>query len=172
MRASHGYRLPTRHSQQRRPAGVAILAIVGVLASLLMMAFTLIRLWLLVSASAQPSRQLAALGFAVVLALVLIWVNWGVWEMIRWAWWANLALTILSSLGLLVAMRYVPDIAEFLARLRPGLKASALTGNVTLALLVALVYHLLAVVYMISAHTTFGVGVKDERPAWQRAQRR
>jgi len=39
-------------------------------------------------------------------------------------------------------------------------------------LLALLVYQLIAVIYMLSAHAAFGVGVKDERPAWERLRRR
>ena len=63
-------------------------------------------------------------------------------------------------------------LADDLPDLRPGLAAQQLFTGVLVGLIVAITYHLIAVIYMLSVHTLFRIGVKDERPLWERAQRR
>src|SRR5438045_1310775 len=59
-----------------------------------------------------------------------------------------------------------------LAKLRPTMAAGQVSAAVMAGMLALLVYQLIVVLYMLSARASFGVGVKDDRPLWERAQRR
>jgi hypothetical protein len=170
MRSSPGYRLLAKAEKQRRPAGVAILATLGVLGSLLTILNALIQLISLMQAGVEPSRQLAVLGIELVIGLILLWINWGFWELIRWAWWANVVVALLSVAALIAAVRFIPELIAILTPLWRG-DERQLASGLLVFLLVGIAYHLIALVYMFGVHAAFKVGVKDDRPLWERVHR-
>ena len=171
MPTFQGYKLTPQVVKQQRPFGVAALATIGVLGSLAALLLSLVQLLLLLGASAGPSLRLAAVASVLVLALVVLWINWGVWELIRWAWWATLLVTLISSGALLAALRWVQPLSVAVAKLRPTMTERQVSSAVLVGLLALLIYHLVVIMYMIGARAAFGVGVKDERPVWERAGR-
>jgi hypothetical protein len=171
MSMSRGYRLPVKVVQQPRPFGVAILAGLGIIGSLLLSAAALIGIWSLMQISVAPSLQLAVLGLILVVALVVLRINWGFWELLKWAWWANLCLTLLNMAAVVFVLRYVPGIGEAVSRLRPELNTNLVSSVVRGALLGNLALDLIVLVYLVGLHTVFGVGVKDERPLWEKVHR-
>lgn len=170
MPSVQGYRLNQRAVKQQRPLGLAVLATIGMLGSLVALMIALVQLLGLLSA--RPNLQLAIVVGALVLALVCLWINWGFWDLIRWAWWANLLLTLITIGGLVTALRWTQPIGAVLANLRPTMSEGQVSAAVMAGLLALIVYQVLVILYMFSVRTTFGVGVKDERPIWERANRR
>jgi len=164
-----GYKPAPRIVKQQRPFGVALLATIGMLFSLAALLVSLVRLLPLLSA--RPSLQLAATVAVLVLALIGLWINWGFWDMIRWAWWANLLLILISIGTLVTALRWMQPLGAALARLLPTLTERQVLTIVMVGLLALLVYHLIAIVFLLGARAAFGIGVKDERPVWERARR-
>ena len=55
---------------------------------------------------------------------------------------------------------------------RPTMTEGQVFTAVMAGLLALLVYQLIVVIYLFSARASFGVGVKDDRPVWERAGRR
>jgi hypothetical protein len=172
MPSVQGYRLNQQVVKQQRPLGVAVLATLGVLGSLVALVLSLVRLLTLLNTSARPGLQLAAVAAVLVLALVSLWINWGFWELIRWAWWANLLLALVAVGAIITALRWTQPLGTALANLRPTMTESQVSTAVMGGLLALLVYQLIVLMYMLSVRTVFGVGVKDERPAWERVGRR
>ncbi len=170
MPSVQGYRLSQQVVKQQRPLGVAVLATIGVLGSLVALVLSLVQLLALLSA--KPGLQLAAVAGVLVLALVGLWINWGFWELIRWAWWANSLLALIAIGGMLATLRWAQPLAAALAKLRPTMTEGQVFTAVMAGLLALLVYQLIVVLYMLSIRAVFGVGVKDERPIWERAHRR
>jgi hypothetical protein len=170
MPSVQGYRLNQQVVKQQRPVGVAILATIGVLGSLVALMISLVQLLALLNI--RPNLQLAAVAGALVLALISLWINWGFWELIRWAWWANLLLALVASGGIITALRWAQPLAAALATLRPTMTEGQVFTAVMGGLLGLLVYQLVVLMYMFSVRAVFGVGVKDERPLWERVQRR
>jgi hypothetical protein len=170
MPSVHGYRLNQQVVKQQRPLGVAVLATIGVLGSLVALVIALVQLLGLLNA--RPNLQLAMVAGVLALALVFLWINWGFWELIRWAWWANMLLA-LATIGVLVTgLRWMPPLGAVLAKLRPTMTESQVSTAVMGGLLALLVYQLVVVMYMLSARAIFGVGVQDDRPIWERLNRR
>ena len=170
MPSVQGYRLNQQVVKQQRPLGVAVLATIGVLGSLVALMLSLVRLLTLLNA--RPSMPLAAVAGVLILALVSLWINWGFWELIRWAWWANLLLALVSTGAMIAALRWTQPLAAALAKVRPTMTEGQASAVVMAGLLTLLVYQLIVIVYVLSVHAIFGVGVKDERPAWERVGRR
>jgi hypothetical protein len=168
---SRGYRLPVKVVQQQRPFGVAVVAGLGIIGSLLLSVAAVIGIWGLMRISVSPSVQLAGLGLVLVVGLMALRINWGLWELLKWAWWANLLLTLLSGAAAVLALRYVPGVGEAINRIRPDLTAIAASTAIRGALLGNLALDLIVLVYLLNAHAVFGVGVKDERPLWEKVRR-
>jgi len=168
---SRGYRLPVKVVRQQRPFGVAVFAGLGVIGGLLLSVAALLGIWGLMRISVAPSPQLAALGLISVVALVVLWINWGFWEVIKWAWWANLLLTLLSIAATAFALRYAPIAGEAINRLRPEFAVPTVSIVLRSALIGGLALDLVVLVYLFGVRTVFGVGVKDERPLWEKVHR-
>jgi len=171
MSMSRGYRLPVKVVQQQRPFGVALFAGLGIIGGLLLTVAAAAGIWALMRISVRPSLQLAGLGLILVVGLMVLRTNWGLWELLKWAWWANLLLTLLSGAAAALALRYAPQAGEVIHLLRPDLTANAVATVVRGALLGNLALDLIVLVYLFNAHAAFGVGVKDERPLWEKVQR-
>ena len=172
MPSVQGYRLNKQIVKQQRPLGVAVLAMIGMLGSLAVLVVSFIRLLPLLSASTRPGLQLATVVGVLVVTLISLWINWGFWELIRWSWWANMLLSLVSIGVLIAGLRWVQPLATALAKLRPTLAEGQIFTTLMAGLLALLVYQLIAILYMLSVRAIFGVGVKDERPIWERANRR
>jgi len=170
MPSVQGYRLRQEVVKQQRPLGVAVLATIGMLSSLVALVISLVQLLGLLNA--RPGLQLAAAAGVLVLALASLWINWGFWELIRWAWWANLLLALVSTGAMIAALRWTQPLAAALAKVRPTMTEGQASAVVMAGLLTLLVYQLIVIMYVLSVHAIFGVGVKDERPAWERVGRR
>jgi hypothetical protein len=170
MASYRGLGVQVRPQRQQRPAGVALLAIVGVLGSLLGLLVALAGLWMVIRVSLAPSRQFGMYSTAAVVALIVMWINWGFWEMVKSSWWANLGLMIVGSGLSLWGLRMVPELGDLIGRLVPALSANRNLAAMVL-LLGVLVYHLCAIVYTLMMHAAFKVGVKDERPLWEKVHR-
>ena len=170
MPSIQGYRLKQQAVKQQRPFGLAVLATIGMLGSLVVLVIALVQLLGLLNA--RPNMQLALVAGALVLALIVLWINWGFWDMIRWAWGANLLLSLIAIGGLIVALRWIQPIGAMLAKLRPTMTEGQLSAAVMAGLLALIVYHVFVILYMFSVRAIFGVGVKDERPIWERRNRR
>ena len=171
MPQMQGYKPAPRIVKQQRPFGVALLATIGMLTSLAALLVSLVQMLQLLSASTRPTMQLALSAGVLMLALVGLWINWGFWDMIRWAWGANLLLTLISSGALVAALRWTQPLGAALAKQLHTMTERQVLVLVMAGLLALLVYHLIALVYLLAAHAAFGVGVKDERPLWERARR-
>ncbi|MEP7188959.1 MAG: hypothetical protein ABI901_07220 [Roseiflexaceae bacterium] len=170
MPSVQGYRLNQQAVKPQRPLGLAVLATIGMLGSLVALMIALVQLLGLLSA--RPNLQLAIVVGALVLALVCLWINWGFWDLIRWAWGANLLLSLIAIGGLIAALRWTQPIGAMLAKLRPTMSEGQVSAAVMAGLLALIVYQAIVILYIFSVRATFGVGVKDERPIWERANRR
>jgi len=171
MSMSRGYRLPVKVVKQQRPFGVAVLAGLGIIGGLLLSGAAVVGIWSLMHISVRPSPQLAGLGLALLVGIMALWINWGFWELLKWAWWANLLLTVLVGAAAMLALRYVPDVGKAINLLRGDLTANAVSTVVQGGLLGNLALDLIVLVYLVSVRTVFGVGVKDERPLWEKVHR-
>jgi hypothetical protein len=170
MPSIQGYRLNREVVKQQRPAGVAVLATIGILGSLAALVISLVRLLPLLSA--RPGLPLAIVGGVLALALICLWINWGFWELIPWAWWANLLLTLISIGAMITALRWAQPLGVSLAKQIPTMTEGQVATAVMAGLLALLVYQLVVAMYLFSARAAFGVGVKDDRPLWERVGRR
>src|SRR5262245_20310652 len=165
------YRLPPKVLKQERPRGVAVLSVLGILSSLLYSAGALSFLLMWERLHLSIARPTAGLIAALAVGLVTLWINWGLWEMVRWAWWMSLVLYILGAVSIAFALRYAPALVASIAKAWPELAERQLLTSTFTGLAVNLIYSLVAALYLFSVRQTFGIGLKDERPLWERVQR-
>lgn len=173
MSSYRGVTMQRRPARPPRPLGVTVFGFFGVLGSLAGVLLAVAGLWALMRVSVEPSRQFAIYSGGVIAALLALWINWGFWELLKWAWWANLLLTLCGAALCGLALRSVPALGDTLGRLLPQLAQRINPAAVVLFGLIALLaYHLIVAAYIVSAHALFGVGTPDERPIWEKMQRR
>ena len=168
---SRGYRLHIKAAEQQRPFGVALLATLGVLGCMLSLGALLFSLWNMTRFGIQLNQGLAVIALQLVLTLIILRINWAFWEMLKWAWWANFWLTLLSLAGSALMFGYTPLFGELASRLLPELANQPVVATLRVMLIGSLTINLLVLLYLFSVRKIFGVGVKDERPLWQKVQR-
>jgi len=171
MSLSRGYRLPVKVERPRRPSGVAALGMLGVGGSLIISVGALLGIWSLMRISLAPSPALAVFALVLVAALVVLWINWGLLDLLRWAWWANLLLALIGTAGAGFGMRYAPLAGKLVHELQASAVAATIEAATRGALIGMVAINLVTLLYLLSVHTSFGVGVKDERPLWEKAHR-
>jgi hypothetical protein len=165
------YRLPPKVVKQERPRGVAILSVLGILSSLLYSAGSLSLLLMWERLHLPIARPTAGLIAGLAVGIVTLWINWGLWEMVRWAWWINLALYVLGAVSIVFALRYAPAFVASIAKARLELGERQLLTSTITGLVVNLIYCLVAALYLLGVRQVFGIGLKDERPLWERVNR-
>lgn len=171
MRSYRPYRHANSPVKQHRPAGVALFAFVGVLVSGAVLALALLGLWTVMRETVALNRQFVVFGVAALLALLVLRVNWAFWELVKWAWLANLLVTGLNAALLVFALGRSDAAGELLGRTVPALAQRDPARIAFLAIVVMLVYHALVGLYMFTVMPDFRVGVKDERPLWEKVHR-
>ena len=97
------YPAPVRPS---RPIGVALLAILVILAGLVLVLLSLlaILLGLAVLAAGGGSLVLILAGIAFVLSAFLLLAGLGLWKLRPWAWWLSVIVLVLSLLAQLAGV--------------------------------------------------------------------
>lgn len=170
MSSYRGLGIQVRTVRPIRPLGVTIIGAIGILGSLIGLCIAIIGAWSTMRVSIEPSRQFGLYSLGALVALIALRINWGFWEQLKLAWWANLLLTLVGTGVSVFALRSVPDIGTVLGRALPQIAASSYVLALAIAIAV-FVYHLIVLLYMVVAHAAFGVGVKDERPLWEKVHR-
>lgn len=171
MRSYRPYRHANSPVKQHRPAGVAVFAFIGVLVSGAALALALLGLWSVMSDTAVLSRQFILFGVAALLALAVLRVNWAFWELVKWAWPANLLITALNAGLLALALGRSDTAGQLLARTVPALAQRDPARLAFIAMIIMLAYHVLVALYMFTVTADFKIGVKDERPIWEKVHR-
>lgn len=170
MSSYRGLGIQVRTVRPIRPLGVTIIGAIGILGSLIGLGIAIIGVWSIMRVNVEPSRQFGLYSLGALVSLIALRINWGFWEQIKLAWWANLLLTLVGIGMSVLALRAVPDIGNLLGRVLPQIAASSYVVALAIAIVV-FVYHLMVLLYMVVVRAAFGVGVKDERPLWEKVQR-
>lgn len=166
---AYAYRHPVRKAAlPKRPGGLAVLATVGVLGGLAQLLLILLVVWLRVRRGIPLGEQLAVLGVALVLSWITVWINWGLWDRVRWAWWVSLIWGTIAVVALGFLLRSAPALAALLARGLPEAVGRQIEIGLTVDMVAFLVFHIVAIVYLLIAHKVFGIGTREKRPAWER----
>src|SRR5207244_2791102 len=124
--------------------------------------------WLRMRQGIPLGNQLAPLGAGLALAWLTIWINWGLRDMMRWAWWAGVIFGVLAAVVCAFTFRSVPGLAAFLARGLPELTARRIEIGLTAEMIAILVFSVVAAIYLLTVHKSYGIGVKEKRPLWER----
>ena len=166
---SHAYRYSVKKAAPPpRPRGLAVLATLGILGGLVQIALVLLVAWLRVRRGIPMGDQLAALAIGLGLAWLTVWINWGLWDRMRWAWWVGLIWGTIVAVMLGFMLRLAPTLAAALARGLPEATARHLEIGLTVDMIALLAFHVVSVIYLLAAHKAFGIGTQEKRPLWER----
>ncbi|HWQ11744.1 MAG TPA: hypothetical protein VNL77_03035 [Roseiflexaceae bacterium] len=159
------------HATQRpaeRPLGLAILSISGVVfglaLGLLVVSWAAVR-----TLSGTPASQaLIAALLVLLLALTIVWLYWGLWEMVPSAWWTHIILGPLLVLALALALltQTVPALVALAAGALPEAARPPAERAASGALLALMGLQGATIGYLPSVRRTFGIGVPKR--AWER----
>src|SRR5262245_59810018 len=99
----------------KRPAMVGLIAVLGVLASMLLIGLEIALIWIRFGRGYPLSAQIPDLILTVVVGLMLLRFYWGVWDMYMGAWQAHIFFGPVVLLGLLYLFWSAPDLAPRVA---------------------------------------------------------
>jgi hypothetical protein len=149
-----------------RPLVLAALAVAGVVLGVALAVASLVYAGAQALAGTSSVLSMAAGVIGLLVALILVWFYWGLWEMIGSAWWSHIILGPLGVIGLLLLLPALPDAVTML--LGP-LTEEARSGAVRLAsgaVLVTVVLECAVIGYLPVVRHVFGIGRRKQ--AWER----
>ncbi|HEU5088580.1 MAG TPA: hypothetical protein VFT99_14090 [Roseiflexaceae bacterium] len=152
-----------------RPASLTVIALLGVLFGMALFAGEIVLGFYRAQLGIGWGSQLLDVAIAGFVAILIIWMFWGVWEMVASAWWSHLFLGPLLVIGALVLTGYAATLAPFIAHNLP-LSMIEQTGRLLqIAALALAAIEILAIVVLLGNQKTFGIGKK--KPLWERVNR-
>jgi hypothetical protein len=166
---SYAYRPSIKMAQKpHRPLGVAVIGGIGILAGIAWAVVAMLMIWTRMGQGIPLIGQGFGLFVSLLAALLVIWLYWGLLDMLRWAWWLNVALAVVAVLSFGALFGSAPELAALLAPRRPDDVVQQITLALSASIAAGLIFNLIAVFYLVSVRKAFGIGVKDQRPLWER----
>ncbi len=149
-----------------RPAGIALVAIIGIIAIMVIFAMEIGLVWLRSQRGLSFVAQGTDLAIGGMSSLFLIWIYWGVWDLLPSAWQIHvwLGLPITAGFGYVAWM--APELATIIAH---HVKSEELELAKTILRIVAISMAALEIVtfiVMIGTKDAFKIG--QPKPLWER----
>ena len=152
-----------------RPASLTVIALLGVLFGMALFAGEIVLGFYRAQLGIDWGSQIFDLAIAGFIAILIIWMFWGLWEMVTSAWWSHLFLGPVLVIGALVLTGYAATLAPFIAHNLP-LPMIEQTGRLLQIAAVALAgIEILAIIILLGNQKVFGIGKK--KPLWERVNR-
>lgn len=167
--SSYAYRIAVKKEQFKRPTSVALVSVAGVIAGLAIAALVIIGTVLRMQLGASMLMQLLDLSLGLFIPLLLIWLYWGVWEVLPSAWWSHIMLGPFLVIGMLVIVSSAADITPFLAHDLPKPVIEFTINVVRITALVVAGIELATIVCLLNARSLFKIG--EKKPVWERVNR-
>ena len=162
-------RIPVRHAPkkaQQRPLALSILAVLGVSLGLAIAIAAMVYAGIeALGGGVAPLTMIIAL-FGLLVALVIIWFYWALWEMLSTAWWTHLILGPFAVLALALSLPFVPDAVRLIAGAAPEAVRSVAERGASGVLLALIVLECAVVAYLLANRSVFGIGRRKE--VWER----
>jgi hypothetical protein len=149
-----------------RPLTLSLIAITGVLIGSVLTVAAFVVAVLRTLQGITPDRLTIALLIGALLATVVIWFYWGLWEMIATAWWAHVVAGPLAIIGLVALTPMLPGLVDLVAASLPNQARQLLTSGVAWSLAGFIGLEGLTVIYLPTVRQMFGIGAP--RKAWER----
>lgn len=167
---SYGYAIRKQtYTPPQRPIGVAIIATIGMLTGIALALAALVNSWLYMQTDPSLTGLFVNLSAGLGGALFMIWLFWGLWDLMDWAWWTSLFLGVIATGACIYALLNAPMLALTLAQLlpfelEPVRVYTGLIGGAILATSVTLI----VMVYLVAVREAFRIGTKHLLKPWER----
>jgi hypothetical protein len=163
-----GYR-HRENSKIERPKGIALMAVLGVLASLALFAAEIALVWVRNARGLAFAEQGVDIAIAGIGALLLIWIYWGLWDMLPSAW----QLHVFLGLPLAAAFGYVawaaPELAPKIVHHMRTTEMELAGTVIRIAALVMAGIQLATFLVTLGSKEAFNIG--KQKPIWERVNR-
>jgi hypothetical protein len=149
-----------------RPAGVALVAIVGIIAIMAIFAIEVALVWLRSQRGLSVIAQGTDLAIGGMSALFLIWIYWGVWDLLPSAWQIHVWLGLPITVGFGYVAWMAPELATIIAH---HVKAEELEIAKTVLRIVAIgmaALEIVTFIVMIGTKDAFEIG--KPKPLWEK----
>jgi hypothetical protein len=150
----------------QRPVGVAILAgagvVLGVILALLAMALIAYKAALGVALA----MQFIDIALAIVVPFSIVWFFWGLWDVVRSAWWSHVIGGPLAIAGLGAVFLGRSSVIELLVQDLPVAVHQWVETGFVWSVWMLLILELVTVIYLLTVWKTFGIGAP--KPLWER----
>ncbi len=162
-------RAPARHAAQQaaqRPLGLTILSVAGVLFGLALAFAALGYAGMQALVGSPPALSTIGALSGFLLALVIVWFYWGLWEMLSSAWWAHMILGPVAVVALVLLIPMLPTAFPLLAGPLPQETREIAERAANIALFGLVGLECATVGYLPTIRQQFGIGRRKQ--AWER----
>jgi hypothetical protein len=108
----------------------------------------------------------SAVGLLIGVGSISLYMNH--WNMARWAWGIHIVVHGGSAVSAYYVFSHIPQMRVQVTRFLPDPFAQLLNNELQRSAQVIFVVSVLIAVYMVLKHHAFQIGVRDERPEWER----
>ena len=151
-----------------RPAGVAFVAVTGMVAIMVILAMEIGLVWLRSQRGLSFAAQGVDLAIGGMGALLLIWFFWGLWDMLPSAWQLHFwfGLPLVAGFGYVAWM--APELAPKIAHHVKAAELEIATVVLRIAAIAMAALELATFVVMVGTKDAFEIG--KPKPLWDRAK--
>jgi hypothetical protein len=152
-----------------RPSSVASVAVLGVLASLIVFAMEIALVWLRNSRGLAFAEQGVDIAVAGIGGLLMIWIYWGLWDMLPSAWQLHVFLGLPLAAGFAYVALAAPELAPKIAHHVTTAELELATSIIRVAAIVLGLIQVATFVVTLGAKEAFNIG--KPKPLWERVNR-
>lgn len=161
-----GIRVVSSSAKVQRPIGLALLSGTGVACGLSLTVLAMALIAYKASLGIPLATQIIEITLAILVPFTIVWVYWGLWDIMQSAWWSHVIGGPLAIAGLGAALVWRHGITGLLARGLPIAVHPLVATSFTWLALGLLFLEIATVVYLLTAWKVFGIGAP--KPLWER----
>jgi hypothetical protein len=163
-----GYHTTKKPATINRPPIVALVAAVGMLASITLFGLAVALLYIRTAQGLPLGDQAIDIGITVAITLFLLRIFWGTWDLLPSSWWSHMIIGPLLILALLWLIGFAPEAAKIVAHDMPRSAVAQAELIIRSAAIGLAVIEGATILALIGARKAFAIGAKKQ--PWERAK--
>lgn len=154
-------------AKPRRPLGVAVIAIFGMLLGAAYALYGIGLFFYRVTSGVSFVPLLIATLIGLAIAWGIVYLYMGLWDLVRWAWVVHILLHAGIAVGAYFMRKSLPDMLKQLTPLLKAQYVQPVTNGLYAFATGSMVISAVIVLYLLVVHRSFKIGVRDDRPIWE-----
>jgi hypothetical protein len=163
-----GYHTTKKPATISRPPMVALVAAVGMLASIALFGLAIALLYLRTTQGLPLGDQALDIGITAAITLFLLRIFWGIWDLLPSSWWSHMIIGPILILALIGLISFAPEAAKIVAHDMPRSMIAQAELIIRSAAIGLAVIEGVTILVLIGARQAFAIGAKKQ--PWERVK--